>query len=143
MTLDEIHNEWEKDSHIDRTVLDVESLKTPTIQAKYMKYWSYERVSHQKLMAKLSLLKKEKFEFYSQGPSEEHLERGWEYPGGKILRTDLPVYMESDADLIKLNLQIALQQEKVNLLDQIVRSLNQRSFHIKNAIEFLRWTSGN
>jgi hypothetical protein len=52
------------------------------------------------------------------------------------------MYIEADQDIIKLNLRIAMQQEKVDALESIIRSINNRGFLIKNAIEFAKFQVG-
>ena len=39
MTIDEINDEWTKDSNIDRTELGEESLKIPQLHNKYLKIY--------------------------------------------------------------------------------------------------------
>ena len=142
MTLDEIHSAWAEDSKIDISTLEIESIKIPKVHAKYMKIWSNERGLILKLESDLEILKRDKYEFYTQGPSEKHREMGWEWPGTKILKNEVPTYMNGDKDIIKLSLQISYQKEKLNLLDGIIKMLNNRSFQIKNAIDYLKWKQG-
>jgi hypothetical protein len=52
------------------------------------------------------------------------------------------MYLEADSDLIELSLKIGLQQEKVELLQNIIKSLTNRGFNIKSAIDFIRFQSG-
>ena len=142
MTLEEIHDMWEKDSRVDIDTMHEESLKIDQLHSKYTKVWSKERLAKIKLESELKVLRKDKYEFYTQGPSDEHLKRGWEYPGGKILKNEADFYLEADNDIINLSLKVALQKEKVELLDSIIRTINNRSFQIRNAIEFLKWSHG-
>jgi len=139
---DDIFDEWEKDCRIDRTQLDVESLATPRIHAKYMRMYHSERNKLKILRADLSKLKLAKYEFYIQGPSEETRAKGWRYPKGKILKSDIGLYMDADTDIIDMNLQVGYLEERISALENIIRNLNNRGFQIKNAIDFLRWTNG-
>ena len=60
-----------------------------------------------------------------------------------ILKADVPMYMEADKEIIDLSLKIGLQQEKVEFLESIIKSLNNRGYNIKAAIDFLKFTSGS
>jgi hypothetical protein len=51
--------------------------------------------------------------------------------------------MDSDKDLAERLLKLQVQREKVELLENIIKTLNGRGFLIKNAIDFIRFTSGN
>ena len=72
----------------------------------------------------------------------ELTELGWEPNPLKILRTDIPQYVDSDKDYIELTLKIAYQQEKVDFLESAIRSLNSRGFNIKAAVEWEKFKVG-
>lgn len=143
MKFEEIFDEWKRDSEIDQTDLGNESLRIPKLHHKYYMMLLSERSSLRKLEAQMKQLKLSKYEFYSQGHTEETRKLGWELPPrGIILKADIPMYLEADKDIIELSLKIGIQGEKVDFLDSIIKSLQTRNFLIKNAIDFLRWTNG-
>lgn len=143
MKLEEIHDLWESDSKIDKTVLAGESLKIPQLHHKYYKIYSNERLVLKKLNSEYKQLKLAKFEFLTQGPNEETDEKGWELPAmGRVLKADVQNYIEADKDIINLSLKIGLQEEKVEFLESIIRSLNSRGYNIHTALEFIKFTSG-
>ena len=59
-----------------------------------------------------------------------------------ILKAELPMYLDGDQDMIDLSLKIGLQQEKVDLLESIIKSLINRGFQIKAAIDWHKFTMG-
>ena len=70
-------------------------------------------------------------------------EKGWTIPArGLILKQEIPMYMEGDKELIALSLKIGFQQEKVELLESIIKSLINRGFQIKAAIDWHKFTMG-
>jgi len=143
MLLEQIHDEWAKDSDIDKTELGEESLKIPKLHNKYFQIFSKERLLLRKYEADMKKLKLEKYEFYTQGPSKETKDRDWELPSkGIILKQEMPMYLEADKDIIELSLKIGYQQEKVEFLDSIIRSLTNRGFQIKAAIDWYKFTMG-
>jgi hypothetical protein len=143
MKLEEIFEEWKKDSQIDRTELGEESLKIPKLHHKYHQVYSSEKLLLRKLEAEYKKLKLEKYEFLTQGPSEETREKGWELPAkGLILKADIPMYLEADTDLINLSLKIGYQQEKIELLESIIKSLGNRGYSIKTAVDWARFMMG-
>jgi hypothetical protein len=92
--------------------------------------------------ADMRKLKLDKYEFYTMGPNED-TPKDWKLPPrGMILKTDIPMYIEGDKDIIDLSLRIGIQQEKVDLLESIIKSLTNRGFQIKAAIDFLKFTMG-
>jgi len=142
MTLEDIMEMWSKDCDIDRTELGEESLKIPQLHSKYYKLFSTERLRLRKMEADFKTLKFEKYEFYTQGPNED-TPREWKLPSrGLILKSDIPMYMESDGDIIDTSLKIGYQQEKVEYLEAAIKSLVNRGYSIKNAIDWHRFTHG-
>jgi hypothetical protein len=143
MKLDEIYVEWDKDSKIDTTDLGNESIKIPQLHNKYFKVYTSEKLLLRKYEAEMRELKLEKYEFYTQGPTKETQEKGWELPAkGLILKSDIPMYMDGDKQLIELSLKIGYQQEKIELLESIIKSLVNRGFQIKSAIDWHKFTMG-
>ena len=143
MKIDDIYNEWEKDSQIDRTELGEESLKIPKLHHKYFKIFTHERLVLRKQEADLKQLKLEKQEFYTLGPTEETHERGWQLPPrGKVLKSEVSHDIDADKDIVNLSLKIGIQQEKIELLESIIKSLTGRGFNIKAAIEWEKFKVG-
>jgi hypothetical protein len=143
MKLDEIYTEWDKDSKIDTTDLGNESIKIPQLHNKYFKVYTSEKLLLRKYEAEMRELKLEKYEFYTQGPTKETQEKGWSLPAkGLILKSDIPMYMDGDKQLIELSLKIGYQQEKIELLESIIKSLVNRGFQIKSAIDWHKFTMG-
>ena len=143
MRLDEIQKHWDQDSNIDRTELGEESLKIAQLHSKYFKMFSEERLLLKKQKKDLSLLNKIKFEYYNGILSHNELqEYGWEPFSLKVLKSDLNIYLNSDEDLTNLQLKIELQEEKILYLENIIKSLNNRGFQIKSAIDWEKFKMG-
>ena len=143
MKLEEIQSLWEEDSQIDRTELGEESLKISKLHNKYFKIFSNERLSLRKLEMDYKSLYKLKYQYY-QGilSDEEYKELGWEPFQLKVLKQDIPVYIEGDVDIININLRIGLQSEKVSYVESIIKSLANRGYQIKNVIEWEKFKVG-
>jgi len=143
MKIEEIFTQWEKDSKIDKTELGDEALNIPKLHHKYFQILVSEKLllrAHESEMKKLKL---DKYEFLTQGPNEETRDKGWKLPPkGVILKAELPMYIDADPDIIRLSLKIGLQQEKIELLESIIKTIINRGFIIKNAIDWTKFTMG-
>jgi hypothetical protein len=53
------------------------------------------------------------------------------------------MYIEADEDIIKLSLKIGVQQEKIDFLESIIKTIINRGYNIKSAIEFIKFTNGS
>jgi len=143
MNLEEIQNEWEKDSKIDRTELGEESIKIPALHSKYYQLYSRERLQLARLTETMKLLKKDKWDYYSGNLDMDELkDKGWEPFQLKVLKSDIQMYIDSDKDIIDSNLKVAYSKEKVDFLEAIIRTLNLRSYQINNAINWEKFKVG-
>ena len=143
MKLEDIFSEWEKDSKFDPAELGRISLELPKLHHKYYKIFSNERLLLKKMEAQYKVLKLEKFEFYQDGPTQEQSQKGWVYPPkGKILKSDIPNYMEADPQIIEFNLRLAYQKEKLDVLESIIKMIMNRGWHVKTAVEWERFKVG-
>ncbi len=143
MKLDDIYQEWEKDSEINRSELGDEALRIPKLHHKYFKIFTQERLTLRKLEFDLKQIKLEKFEFFTQGPTPEQHEKGWKLPPqGKILKSEANNYVDSDEEVIQLALRIGIQLEKIELLESVIKTFTNRGFNIKAAIEWEKFKVG-
>lgn len=143
MKLEEIESLWEQDIKIDRTELDSESLKIPSLHSKYYKIFLREKVQLKAEEQSYKQFYKLKHEYYTGKLSHSELhELGWE-PFQFVLKGDLQVYIDADKELCERLLKLNVQKEKVQFLEDIIKTLNTRGFLIKNAVDFIRFTSGN
>lgn len=143
MTLEEIEALWEQDSKLDSEELGNEALRIPQLHSKYWKLLARENLWQQKLQTDYDVLRLDKYEFYTMGPSEEQVKMGWVLPSrGSVIKSEAEKYLQADQDLIALSLKIGVQREKVRLLESILTNINNRSFFIKNKIEFEKFRNG-
>jgi hypothetical protein len=143
MKIEDIIKSWDEDSKIDPTEIGSEALNISRLHSKYMNILSEERLRMRKLEADMKTLKRDKYEMYTMGPTKEQVDMGWELPArGRIIKQDVPIYMESDRDIIALSLKIGMQQEKVEMLDSIIRSIMSRGYQLKTALDHLKFTMG-
>jgi len=141
--IDYYFDQWQKDSHIDRTELGEESIKIPQLHHKYYKFYSNERLQMLKLNEDIKRLKKNKFVWYMGNMSREELDDlEWEQNPLKILKQDVPMYVDGDEEVIEMNLKIGYQKEKVDFLENAIRSLTNRGFNIKSAIDWEKFKVG-
>ena len=143
MKIEAIMEEWEKDSDIDKTELGDAALKLAKLHHKYYRFLVNEKMIVKTYEADMHVLKLDKYEFFTQGPNEETVKKGWSLPAkGLILKADIPMYMSADQEIINLSLRIGLQEEKIQALESIIRTLNSMGYNIKAAIDFYKFVNG-
>ena len=143
MTLDQLMEEWRKDSPVDSTELGIASLKIPELHSKYLKVYFEERRKLKGLEFQSKELFLNKYEYYNGRLSEEELNAlGWEPFLKRLKKNEIDMYIESDKNIIEKNMRIVMQKEKLDFLEEVIKNLNQRNFQIKNAIEWRKFTQG-
>ena len=140
MDLEKIQNESQKDLCIDDALLDIESLKTPQLYNKYLKHYTKFNLLLKKAEAEYKILLRQKWEYYS-GKSDPSIYKAKPFDL-KILKQDLPMYIESDEDIIKISQKIDYLKTVLDTLDKILKMISNRGFQIKNAIDWRKFTSG-
>lgn len=147
MNLDEILNEWKKDSHIDFNKLDVTSQETPKLHAKYLELYSNAKLKLKDAEFKQRKLLLDKKMYYEGKMSREEMDsRGWAYDpyDGILVKTnkDREYYYETDPDIQASEAKIVYLEETINALKEILDNLRWRHSTIRNMIEWKRFEAG-
>ena len=140
MDLEKLHEQADKDLKINDIELDLESLKTPQLHNKYLKYYNNFKLLLSRAESDYALAKRVKWEYYT-GKSDPHVYQQKPF-NLKILKQDVDKYLDSDEELTKIKQKVDYLQTTVDFLDRTLRQISNRTFTIKNAIEWKRFTSG-
>ena len=140
MDLEQLQLEADKDLKINDTELDLESLKTPQLHNKYMKHYTKFRLLLTRTEDELKTIKRDKWEYYT-GKADPAVYQAKPF-NFKILKTDIDKYLEADEDIQKLTQKVAYLNTIVDFLDRTLRVIVNRTYTIKNAIEWRRFQSG-
>ena len=118
-------------------------MKTPQLHNKYLILYTDEKLILTKLNSELKVLERNKWLYYTGKMSKEQLEEyGWEPFDLNILKTDIDRFMQADGDIITLSNKVALQKEKVNYLENVIKIINNRQWSIRSTIDWLKFTNG-
>jgi hypothetical protein len=143
MNLENLKELITKDSQIDSTELGIESLKIPQIHSKYLTILSDVKLLLTKQQHDLAILKLRKWKIYTGKASHEELELWGEDPSDlTLLKSDVEQFVEADPKVIELKSKIAVSEVKLKMVEEFLRSLNNRNFAIKSAIEWHKMMNG-
>ena len=137
MKIDDIMKKWEEDSSIDDQNLDGESLKIPNIHAKYLEMYTKEKRSLREMKTHWKLLFQQRWEavISKNGKAPEHNIR--------ISKTELERhYVAADEVLQNAEKVMNEQEDKVDYLKSVLSIIENRSFHINNAINWRKFVAG-
>ena len=141
MTLDELQAQAEKDLKIDDTELDLESLKTPQLHSQYLKTYSTYALMMKKAEGDYSKLHIKKWLFFTgKADPEEYKEKNFDL---KVLRQDVDKFIDSDDEIIKQRQKIEYLKQICHYCESTLKQINNRTFQIKNAIEWKKFTMGS
>ena len=141
MTLEELQQEARTDlAIVDQERLDQESYKNQNIKPKWLEYRTrYDQLlimrksDHQRLW-------REKWEYYG-GKADAKIYETKPFDL-KVLKSDLSVYIESDEDIIKMENKIVYLETVVKYVDGVLKSISERGWDIKNAIQWKNFEAG-
>ena len=141
MDLEKIQAMWEKDSHIDPDNLHDESLKIPQLHSKYYTLYNTITLLRERTRNSYNKVKLERYNYYTgKAPAEVYAEEPFPY---KVREKDaIQRYIEADDKLTKLDLKIRYYDTTLKFLEEIIKTISNRTFQIKNAIEWHKFQSG-
>jgi len=147
MSLNEILESWKTDSVIDDSALDEDTVNTSKLHAKYLEIYSLSKLQLRKKEFDLEKIKKDKWLYYTGKMTKSDMDaRGWDYDPfqgmSKPLKSEMSMYYETDDDLVKVKAGIDYQKSIIDTLEEIMNNIRWRHSHIKNIIEFRKFTSG-
>ena len=143
MNIDEIVQSWREDSKIDDLNLDKENVRIPSLHSKYVGMMVDENKSLRTLIRDRAILRRLLRSYYLGKADTDDLEKlGRDQFYEKILKNELNEYMDTDELMIRINARISTQEEKIDVLKEIIRSINSRGYQLKNAIDWHRLTMG-
>ena len=140
MDLEKLQELADKDLSINDSELDLESLKTPQLHNKYMKHLTKFKLMLSRTESEYKTLRRDKWEYYTgKADASVYAQKPFDL---KILKTDIDKYLEADEDLQKLKQKVDYLNVVVDFLDRTIRQITNRTFTIKNSIDWKKFTSG-
>lgn len=139
----DLYLEFEQDAKLDQARLDDEALAVPALLAKYLKYYGDINAELRKRRRSYAKLRHYKFQWYGGRMSQDDLKKlGWQPYQHKLLRGDIPEFVDNDADVVAMKDMVDEAESRIEMVRMILDSIKQRTWLIKNAIEWTRFTTG-
>ncbi len=141
MNLEKIQEMWQRDSVIDPDNLHDESLKIPVLHSKYYTVYNTVTLLREKARTQYTKIKLERYNFYTgKAPAEVYAEEPFPY---KVREKDaIQRHLEADEKLTTIDLKIRYYDTQLKFLEEIIKNVSNRTFQIKNAIEWNRFQAG-
>ena len=140
MNLDELKLQVSQDLKVDDEHLDTESLKNQEIKATYLDHKSKFELLLFKAKGDYKRLYREKWEYYGgKADAKIYATKPFDL---KVLKTDLGVYISADEEIIDAENKIGYLETVVDYIKGVIKSVDNRGWDIKNAIEWKKFEAG-
>ena len=141
MDLEKIQEMWEKDSTIDPDNLHDESLKIPQLHSKYYTVYNTITLLREKARTNYNTIRLERYNYYTGKADPEVYEKD-PFPYKVRDKDAIQRHMEADERLTAADLKIRYYDTMLKFLEEIIKVIANRTFQIKNAIEWHKFQSG-
>ena len=141
MNLDEIQEMWQRDSVNDPDNLHDESLRIPQLHSKYYTLYNTITLLRERSRDSYSRVKLERYNYYTgKAPAEVYVEEPFPY---KVREKDaIQRHLEADEKLSAIDMKIRYYDVMLKFLEEIIKTVSNRTFQIKNAIEWNKFQAG-
>ena len=141
MNLEQIQEMWEKDSKIDPDNLHDESLKIPQLHSKYYTLYNTITLLREKAREQYSKVRLERYNYYTgKATAEVYAEEPFPY---KVREKDaIQRHLDADDKMNKIDMKIKYYDVMLKFLEEIIRAVSNRTYQIKNAIEWNKFQAG-
>ena len=141
VNLEAIQEMWEKDAQIDRDNLHDESLNIPSLHAKYFQLYNTIFLLRKKAEQQRKNIRHERYEYFS-GKADPDVYVKDPFPKKIRDKDTMQKYLDADEKLANSSLKIEYYDTMLTYIESILKVVQNRTFQIKNAIEFMRFQSG-
>lgn len=141
MNLEKIQELWKKDSKIDRSLLCDESLRCPQLHQRYMELYNTFFLMKKETEAKIKTLRRDKWLYY-KGRASAEIYKNMPFDLKLTTREEIDMFIEADEEYQKTVLKVDYIEQTLSFLDSVLRQINNRTYQIKNAIEWEKFQNG-
>ena len=141
INLDTIQEMWTKDSKIDIDNLHTESLNIPILHAKYFDLYNTIVLLRKKAEQQRKNIRHERYEYYG-GKADPEVYVKDPFPKKIRDKDTMQKYLDADERLSGVSLKIEYYDTMLKYLEEILKMISNRTYQIKNSIEFMRFNAG-
>lgn len=141
MNLDDIQKMWTRDSVIDKDDLANESLKTSQLHAKYYEVYNTILLLRERSKETYNRVYLERHVYYT-GKADPDVYEEEPFPYKVRDKEALNRYMTADSRVSQVELKIRYYDTMLKYLEEIIKSLSNRNYAIKNAIDWMKFQAG-
>ena len=139
--LETLQGMWNEDSKIDPDNLHTESLNIPVLHSKYYDIYNTLMLLRKKAEQQRKNIRHERYEYFS-GKADPEVYIDNPFPKKIRDKETMQKYLDADDKLSGVSLKIEYYEVMLRFIEEILKQITNRTYQIKNAIEFMRFSSG-
>ena len=141
INLDKIQSMWQEDCKIDIDNMHEESIKVPQLHSKYHEILNNLILLRTKAQKIQKSVRHERYEYYS-GKADPEVYQREPFPKKVRDKDALIRYMDADDRVSDANLKVEYYDVMINYTESILKQISNRTYQIKNSIEWHKFQSG-
>jgi len=139
--LETLQRMWNEDSKIDPDNLHTESLNIPVLHSKYYDIYNTLMLLRKKAEQQRKNIRHERYEYFS-GKSDPEVYIDNPFPKKIRDKETMQKYLDADTKLSEVSLKIEYYEVMLRFIEEILKQITNRTYQIKNSIDFMRFSSG-
>jgi len=141
INLDKIQSMWQEDCKIDIDNMHEESIKVPQLHSKYHEILNNLILLRTKAQKIQKSVRHERYEYYS-GKADPEVYEKEPFPKKVRDKDALIRYIDADDRVSEANLKVEYYDVMINYTESILKQLSNRTYQIKNSIEWHKFQAG-
>ena len=144
MKLDEFKVMWEQDAVVGHD-LSKESLNIPILHSKWLNFLTDLKAYQKSGEFKLFEEQRRKMRYYKGEMTQTEIDMlGWkQWQGARPLRAELEELIKTDPDVVKIQMRLDQYQISIDFVNEVLKMIKDRQWHIRSAIDWQRFMSGS
>ena len=139
--LESLQGMRENDSKIDPDNLHTESLNIPVLHSKYYQIYNTLMLLRKKAEQQRKNIRHERYEYFA-GKADPQVYVENPFPKKIRDKETMQKYLDADDKLSGVSLKIEYYDVMLKYIEEILKQITNRTYQIKNAIEYMRFSSG-
>ena len=139
--LETLQGMWNEDSKIDPDNLHTESLNIPVLHSKYYDIYNTLMLLRKKAEQQRKNIRHERYEYFS-GKADPEVYIDNPFPKKIRDKETMQKYLDADDKLSGVSLKIEYYEVMLRFIEEILKQITNRTYQIKNSIDFMRFSSG-
>ena len=141
MNINELKEMCTKDTKIDITDLDGYSVSIPELANKYHQLAYLEKNLLRYLRSEYKIIRLSRWKYYSgKADPKEYEDEPFDL---KVLKNDMDLFLDGDVQVLTIKNKLEEQEEKIKLIEDTAKVIQNASFNISNTIKWKKFLAGD